>query len=98
MKSTFADIHYIAGDQAYFIYWIEVYGCLISISSIMTIDKNLEIIIDNEGKLLAFRYDYPEDMKGLLNDDGQWNLYNPQTSSSLAWLYYELNSINTEGL
>lgn len=42
----------------------------------MTIDRNLEIIVDSDCKLLAYRYDLPVDMQWMVINAGQWKVYN----------------------
>ena len=45
------------------------------LSSIKAIDLNLEIIIEEEGKLLAYRYDQPEEMLGMEVKNGLWHMH-----------------------
>jgi len=79
---NFHTIHLLTGDQAYFVYWLVVYDCQVSISSIEAIDQNLEIIVNDEGDLMAYRYDYPIEMCGMVIGDGEWHLYNPEGLSN----------------
>ena len=64
----------LTGDQAYQIYWQQYYHCKPLLSTIMAIDMNLEIIIDNEGKLLAYRYDLPDDMRWMVINSDRWQI------------------------
>ena len=77
-KSTL--IH-LTGYQAYLIYWLVVYDCKVYISSVEAIDQNLEIIINIEGDLLEYRYDYPIEIMGMINLDRKWQLHNPESLS-----------------
>ena len=77
-----ANLKHITGDQAYLIYWLVVYDCKVSISSVEAIDQNLEIIVNAEGDLLAYRYDYPIEIMCLMSDNSKWHIYNPESLSS----------------
>jgi hypothetical protein len=81
MNNNFFDLKHITGDQAYLIYWLVVYDCQIRISSVEAIDHNLEIIVNAEGDLLAYRYDYPLEIMGLVFGDGNWHIVNQQSLS-----------------
>ena len=72
MKTTVQTLHHLQGEQAYQIYWQQFYQCRPRLSSVMAIDLNLEIIVDDAGELLAYRYDHPDDMQGLVLNEGQW--------------------------
>jgi hypothetical protein len=56
------------------IYWQQYYQCRPKLNTIKTIDLNLEIIIDKENELLAYRDDHPEDMKWMVINDGHWEI------------------------
>jgi hypothetical protein len=73
------NLKHITGDQAYLIYWLVVYDCKVSISSVEAIDRNLEIIVNVEGDLLAYRYDYPIEIMGLMAGNGKWHIYNQES-------------------
>ena len=77
-----ANLKHITGDQAYLIYWLLIYDCRVGISSIEAIDQNLEIIINTEGDLLAYRYDYPIEIMGMMSGDRKWHLLNPESLSA----------------
>lgn len=70
--STTTNLKHITGDRAYLIYWLVVYDCKVSISSVEAIDQNLEIIINAEGDLLAYRYDYTKEIMGIVAGDRKW--------------------------
>jgi len=74
MKTTVQTLHHIQGEYAYRIYWQHHYNCQPRLESIKAIDLNLEIIVDNECKLLAYRYDYSDDMKWMVINAGQWKV------------------------
>ena len=38
----------------------------------MTIDRNLELIINEDMDVIAYRYDYSDDMKSMVKDNGKW--------------------------
>ncbi len=71
MKTTFQTLHHLKGEQAYWIYWEQYYHCKPRLSIIMAIDLNLEIIIDNEGKLSAYRHILSSYMLGIESNKGQ---------------------------
>lgn len=83
------NICYLTGDQAYLIYWIVIYDCQVKISSIKAIDQNLEIIVNDEGDLLSYRYDYPIDMDGMVTGDGDWHINNPKGLSNFDIIYLQ---------
>lgn len=78
MNSTSSNLKHITGDLAYLIYWLTVYKCEVSLSSVEAIDRNLEIIVNSEGDLLAYRYAHPIEMIGLVSGDGKWHLINKE--------------------
>jgi hypothetical protein len=41
----------------------------------MAIDSNLEIIVDADQKILAYRHDPPEDMNWMVINAGHWQLH-----------------------
>jgi hypothetical protein len=86
---NFQRIHHLTGDQAYLVYWLIVYDCQVSISSIEAIDQNLEIIVNDEGDLLAYQYDHPIEMSGMVIGDGEWHLYNSEGLSNNAIIYLQ---------
>ena len=44
-----------------------------SIVTSMAIESNLELIMNDEYEVLAFRYDHPHDMTHMVVDDGKWH-------------------------
>ena len=40
------------------------------------------IIINAEGNLLAYRYDYPIEIMRMVSGDKKWHLYNPESLSA----------------
>lgn len=47
--------------------------------TVETIDQNLEIIVNVDGNLLEYHYEYPIDILGLLSGDKKCHLYNPDS-------------------
>jgi hypothetical protein len=86
---NFPPIHHLTGDQAYLVYWLVVYDCQVRISSIEAIDQNLEIIVNDEGDLLAYRYDHPIEMSGMVVGDGEWHVYNSEGLSNNDRIYLQ---------
>ena len=76
MKSTINNIQHLQGEQAYQIYWEQYYHCKPRLSSIMAIDLNLEIVVDDKSKLLAYRYDLPADISWMVLKAGRWQIVN----------------------
>lgn len=63
--------HLLTGEQAYFVLY--VYNDFrISLETLMAIDQNLEIIIDDQGLVYAYRYDHPLNMRDMVLNDGVW--------------------------
>jgi hypothetical protein len=77
MNNNKSNLLHFTGYQAYLIYWLVVYDYMVIISSLEAIDQNLEIIINTEGVLLAYRYDYPPEIMGMVSGDKKWHLYIP---------------------
>ena len=65
----------LSGLPAYLIYWQKFYECKVSLSTVMVLDTNLEIIVDDAGKLLAYRHDCPLELAGMLNGVGEWHVF-----------------------
>ena len=82
MNKTKSNLLHLTGYQAYLIYWLVVYDCMVSISSLEAIDQYLEIIINTECVLLAYRYDHPEEIKSMVSGVGRWHLYNADSLSA----------------
>jgi hypothetical protein len=82
MKTTVSHLRHLTGEPAYLIYWRMVYDCKPKLSTVMAIDQNLEIIVNDEGDLLAYRYKHPEDMKGMVWGDEEWRINNEKHISS----------------
>ena len=80
MEAKESIFRHLTGSQAYLIRWLDYYDCRIKISSIMALERNLEVIVTNEGVVVAYRYDSPEDMKGMIQDDGVWK-YNEERNN-----------------
>ena len=65
-------VKHFKGDLAFFIRWFMIYDCQVRISSIKALEKNLEVLIAEYGEIIGWRYDDPEDMKKLVQGDGEW--------------------------
>jgi hypothetical protein len=72
MKTTFQSTTHLTGDQAYLVFWICVYDLQVRLSTVIALHENLEVIVSDEGDLLAYRYDNPSDLKDLVKGDGEW--------------------------
>jgi len=75
MKTKKSELQHITGEQAYRLYWQQVYECRPRLSTVMAIDTNLEIIVDFDLKILAYRHELPEDMFGMTSNEGLWRLF-----------------------
>ena len=75
MKAENNQLRYLSGDQAYEIYLKQFYYDKPKISSIKAVDLNLEIIVDYDDTLLAYRYDPPDEMLGMSDDKGLWKIF-----------------------
>ena len=78
---TIENPFHLQGEQAFHIYREQVYHCKPRFSSIMAIDMNLEILVDEEGKLLAFRNYHPDDMQGMVLNVGHWQYHQEEEIS-----------------
>ncbi len=72
MKTTSNQLQHQKGEQAYVLYWEQAYKCLPRLSTVEIIDLNLEIIINENHALLAFRHDLPYDMMHIVINAGHW--------------------------
>jgi hypothetical protein len=63
-------------EEAAYLIWYIFNDCHIRIETIMAIEKNLELVVSNDGIVMAYRYDHPSDMVNLVLNDGKWNLTN----------------------
>ncbi len=68
--------------EAYKIYWQQVYQCKLRLSTVVVIDLNLEIIVDSNQTLLAYRHDLPDDMMHMVINTGHWHIFNEEKISS----------------
>ncbi len=82
MKTTVKTLHHLQGEQAYQIYWAQYYQSQPRLSSIKAIDLNLEIIIDNNLTMLAFRHDYPDDLMPMVINAGFWQIFEEEEIGS----------------
>jgi len=76
MKRNTTNLRYLFGEDAYLLYWQQVYKCRPRLRSIMSIDLNLEIITDSNFNILAYRHDIPEDIKWMVMNAGLWQVWN----------------------
>ena len=69
---------HLRGKPAYVLYWEQVYAYRPRprLSTVETIDLNLEIIIDANQRILAFRHDLPDDMVDMVLNAGHWSVSN----------------------
>ena len=81
MKPKSKELIQISGESAYKLYWMQAYKCKPRLSTIKAIDLNLDIIVDENHQLLAFRHDLPEDMKAMILNVGHWKIWNEEKIS-----------------
>jgi hypothetical protein len=62
----------LSGEHAYIINWEKFYEYKVKLSTVMALDTNLEILVDETGELLAYRYDCPIELYGMVKGDGKW--------------------------
>ena len=72
MELKFPIVKHFNGEQAYLIRWIMTYDCQVRISSIKALEKNLEVLVAEDGEVVGWRYDHPENMKDMLLGEGEW--------------------------
>lgn len=75
MKISNCSISQLTGEQAYLIFWIAKYDCQVKLSTVTALHDNLEVIMNDEGELLAYRYDDPDELKGLVKGTGEWQYF-----------------------
>lgn len=46
---------------------------------VKAIDLNLDIIVDSNDKLLAYRHDPPEEMLGMTANNGLWEVFHEES-------------------
>jgi hypothetical protein len=67
-KIRFKRLH---GAAAYLIWYIHN-DFRVKMEISIALERNLELIADEEGNIFAYRYDHPQDMGHLVRDDGNW--------------------------
>jgi len=77
---------HIRGEQAYQILWDKTFNQLISIRSVKRLYKNLELIIFENNRIVAFKYKYPEWLKELISINGEWQEYDESSFSTAIWI------------
>jgi hypothetical protein len=65
----------LSGEPAYIMYWLKFYEYKVTLSTVMALDTNLEIIVDDTGELLAYRHDCPGELSGMVKSDGEWSYW-----------------------
>lgn len=81
MNTDSKQLIHLTGKQAYLLYWEQVYECRPRLSSIKLIDLNLEIIIDHDFRILAYRHDLPDDMMWMVLNAGHWQIFGRENLS-----------------
>lgn len=81
MKTKSNQFQHLKGKPAYILYWEQIYKCRPRLSTIQTIDLNLEIFVDEEYNLLAYRHDLPHDLMPLVVNAGHWRIYDEENQS-----------------
>ena len=74
MKNTTSKFKYYYGKKAILASWIGYYDFRIKLDTISSLEKNLEIIVDQDSEIVARRYDHPPDIKSYVENDGEWQL------------------------
>jgi len=86
MKRQTTDFTHIKGEQAYQILWDKTFNQLISIRSLKRLYENLELIVFENKRIIAFRYDHPESLKEFISTGGVWQEYDERSFSTEIWL------------
>jgi hypothetical protein len=81
MSTKITKFKHLQGEDAYLIYWLQIYRFKSSLSMIKSLQLNLEIIIDAAGDILAYRFDLPDNMKWMVLNDGHWQIYKEECRS-----------------
>jgi hypothetical protein len=63
----------LTGEPAYHIYWQKFYEFKVPLSTIMTLDTNSEILVDDSGDLVSYRHDCSNELVGMVNGVGDWH-------------------------
>lgn len=75
MKISNYSISQLTGERAYLIFWLTYYDCQVKLSTVTALHKNLQVLVDVEGDLIAYRYDESDELKGLLSNGGEWRFF-----------------------
>ena len=86
MKRLPTDFTHIKGEQVYQILWDKTFNQLISIRSLKRLYENLELIVFENKRIIAFRYDHPESLKEFISTVGVWQVYDERSFSTDIWL------------
>ena len=74
MKNSSPKFQYYSGKKAIIANWIIYYDCKVKFDQILKLEKNIEIIMNQDNEVVAKRYDSPDNIKSLKENDGEWKL------------------------
>jgi hypothetical protein len=78
MKTTSLNQLHLTGKTAYSIFWVQAFDCTPDFETITSTYLNLEIVIDRNGELTAYKYDVVDELSDLLENAGEWQDFEPE--------------------
>ena len=100
MKNSSPKFQYYNGRKALIANWIIYYDCKVIFDSILRLEKNIEIIMNQDTEVVAKRYDSPDNIKSLEENYGEWQLtevaksYNSQEKRKLYAFIADIAKVN----
>ncbi|MBW6479722.1 MAG: hypothetical protein K0B37_09860 [Bacteroidales bacterium] len=86
MKKPSVEFNCVKGERAYHILWRETFNCLCSIDSIKTCYPNLKLILFENKRIIAYKYDCPVELPCLRLKKMEWEIYTEESFSGAIWL------------
>jgi hypothetical protein len=87
MKTADLNQIHLTGKTAYSIFWAQAFDCFPDFKTITSIYLNLEIVIDKNGELTAYRYDVEDELSDLLENAGEWHEFEPEIIARVKEFY-----------
>jgi hypothetical protein len=77
---------YISGEPAYQKLWKDPFNCLVSLRYLRTLYQNLEIVVDDDQAIVAYKYFRPDCLDISEPDSGIWHIYDGESFNLDIWL------------
>jgi hypothetical protein len=85
MRKLSEEFSYVKGEEAYLILWRETFKCLWAIERIESCFPNLELIIFENKRIVAYKHDCPVDLPCMKMEESEWEIYTKKSFSAAIW-------------